>query len=158
MAKRPPKKLVRKAKPKLALEPAPKRKEQIRLQLEPRAVRKRRILVIEDQPDAARILGIAVSMLGHDVRVAGTGVDGLELARAFGPEIVLCDLALPGMNGFEVAREFRRDHVLRNIYLVALSGYAQPEDVERTVDAGFSCHVAKPASLATLAKVISAVP
>jgi PAS domain S-box-containing protein len=123
-----------------------------------RAARPRNVLVIEDQPDTALVLATALRMLGHVVRTAETGLAGLELARVFRPEIVLCDLGLPGMDGYQIARAFRRDRELREVYLVALSGYAQPEDIERSSEAGFSRHIAKPASLDTLALVIGDVP
>jgi two-component system CheB/CheR fusion protein len=118
----------------------------------------RRVLVIEDQQDAAMVLETALSMLGLEVRVAANGHAGIELAREFHPEIVLCDIGLPGMDGYDVARAFRSDDALRDSFLVALSGYAQPEDIERATTAGFSRHVAKPATLETLTRVIAEVP
>ncbi|HUJ61828.1 MAG TPA: ATP-binding protein [Kofleriaceae bacterium] len=119
---------------------------------------RRRVLVIEDQHDSAGVLQTALTMLGLDVRIADNGRAGIEVARAFHPEVVLCDIGLPGMDGHEVARTFRRDHELRDTYLVALSGYAQPEDVERATRAGFSRHIAKPATIDTLARVIAEAP
>jgi two-component system CheB/CheR fusion protein len=121
-------------------------------------LRSRRVLVIEDQVDTAHVLKTALTMLGLEVQIARNGHDALEVAHAFHPEIALCDIGLPGMDGHEVARSFRRDDELRDIYLVALSGYAQPEDVDRATAAGFSRHVAKPASLDTLARVIAEAP
>jgi two-component system CheB/CheR fusion protein len=125
---------------------------------EPRTQPSRRVLVIDDQADTARALETALTMLGQDVRVASDGPGGLAAAREFHPDVVLCDLGLPGMDGLEVARLFRRDRQLRDTYLVALSGYAQPEDIERATTAGFSKHLAKPASLELLMTVIAAAP
>jgi len=71
---------------------------------------------------------------------------------------VLCDIGLPGMSGYEVARAFRRDPDLRGPLLVALTGYARPEDRQRALDAGFTRHVAKPPSAATLHRVVSEAP
>jgi two-component system CheB/CheR fusion protein len=108
---------------------------------------RRRILIIEDNVDAADSLREVFELGDHDVKVAHNGPDGISLARQFGPEIVLCDIGLPGMDGYAVARVFRSDPDLRCVRLVALSGYALPEDVQRARDAGFECHVAKPPSL-----------
>jgi len=114
--------------------------------------------VIEDQADTARALETALTMLGQDVRVASDGRTGIALAREFRPDVVLCDIGLPGMDGNEVARSFRRDRQLSDTYLVALSGYAQPEDIARATSAGFSKHLAKPASLDVLLSVIASAP
>ena len=84
-----------------------------------------------------------------------TEVDGIARAHAFHPEVVLCDLGLPGMDGLAVARAMRADHDLHDLFLVALSGYARPEDRARTAEAGFDCHVAKPANLALLRRLIA---
>jgi CheY-like chemotaxis protein len=116
------------------------------------------VLVIEDQHDSARILQTALGLLGLEVRVAPDGPSGIELARTFHPEVVLCDIGLPGMNGHDVARAFRSDRELRDIYLIALSGYAQPDDIQRATEAGFSRHLAKPASIDAIARLVAEVP
>jgi two-component system CheB/CheR fusion protein len=122
------------------------------------ARRARRVLVIEDNEDAAETLQAALELNGHEVAVAFDGPRGLERARAFGPEAVLCDIGLPGMDGYAVARAFRSDAALRDVALVALTGYALPEDVERAKAAGFDRHLAKPPDLATLERVLSELP
>jgi two-component system CheB/CheR fusion protein len=122
------------------------------------ARRARRVLVIEDNEDAAETLQAALELNGHEVAVAFDGPRGLERARAFGPEAVLCDIGLPGMDGYAVARAFRSDAALRDIPLVALTGYALPEDLERARAAGFDRHLAKPPDLATLERVLSELP
>jgi PAS domain S-box-containing protein len=114
----------------------------------------RRILVIEDDVDVADGLQAALEIDGHDVEVAKNGSDGLSRARRFQPEVVLCDIGLPGMNGYDVARAFRADPDLRATVLVALSGYAQAEDVERARGAGFDRHLAKPASIDNLKRIL----
>jgi two-component system CheB/CheR fusion protein len=116
----------------------------------------RRVLVIEDNADLAVSLHDALSLAGHDVKVATDGAAGLERARSFRPEIVLCDLGLPGMDGFAVARAFRTQDELRGTYLVALSGYAQHEHVRRALEAGFDRHMAKPPSLESLTQIFAA--
>ena len=116
-----------------------------------------RVLIIEDNVDAAESLREVVEMLGHEVAVAYDGPSGITRARTLRPEIVLCDIGLPGMDGYQVARTFREDAVLRSARLVALSGYAQPEDVRRATEAGFERHLAKPPSLAQVEQVLGAL-
>lgn len=115
----------------------------------------RRVLVIEDSVDAAETLRDALELGGHVVEVAYDGLRGIEKARAFRPDVVLCDIGLPGMDGYDVARAMRRDTDLGRIPLMALTGYAQPEDVTRARDAGFDAHVAKPPSIETLEKSLA---
>jgi CheY-like chemotaxis protein len=115
----------------------------------------RRVLVIEDNLDAAESLKEVLELSGHVVEIAGSGPEGLEKARAFRPEVVLCDIGLPAMDGFEVASAIRADPALRSTALVALSGYATPADLERAVDAGFDRHLAKPADLDELERVMN---
>ncbi len=114
-----------------------------------------RILVIEDNVDAAESLKEALELNGHEVAIATTGPEGIEKARAVRPDVVLCDIGLPGIDGFEVARRMRADAELRSTPLVALSGYAGPDDVERSRDAGFDEHMAKPPDLGTLESTLS---
>ncbi len=109
-----------------------------------------RVLVVEDNVDAAESLKEALELDGHDVETAGSGIEGIEKARAVHPDVVLCDIGLPGIDGYEVARRMRSDPELGGISLVALSGYATPEDVERSREAGFGQHLAKPPDLAVL--------
>ena len=107
----------------------------------------RRVLIIEDNIDAADSLREVLAFGDHVVEVAYNGPEGLARAREFKPEVVLCDIGLPGMDGFEVARAFRADDALKGVFLVALSGYALPEDLQRAREAGFDRHLAKPPSL-----------
>jgi two-component system CheB/CheR fusion protein len=118
----------------------------------------RRILVIEDDEDVAAAMRVILQMVGHQVSVAGTGADGIAAARAGRPEVVLCDIGLPGMDGYEVARRIRADPSLRETVLVALSGYAQDEDVAVARAAGFDAHLAKPASLDKVQRILAAHP
>jgi two-component system CheB/CheR fusion protein len=115
----------------------------------------RRVLIIEDNIDAADSLRDVLKFQGHVVEVAYSGPEGLARAREFGPELVLCDIGLPGMDGFEVARAFRGDESLKGAILVALSGYALPEDLQRAAEAGFRRHLAKPASPEALDRVLA---
>jgi PAS domain S-box-containing protein len=119
---------------------------------------RRRILVIEDSVDAADALCDLLALDGHDAQVAYDGPTGIALARDFRPEVVLCDIGLPEANGYEVARAMRADDALRGTYLVALSGYARPEDRERSAQAGFDWHLAKPPSTEALERVVAELP
>ena len=114
----------------------------------------RRVLVIEDNVDAAESLRDALELDLNTVAVAGTGREGIEKARAFKPDVVLCDIGLPEMDGYAVARAMRADPELKKASLVALSGYASPEDVARARDAGFDRHVSKPPSIEALERVM----
>ncbi len=116
----------------------------------------RRVLVIEDNEDAAESMRMLLELLGHQVEVAHSGQAGLELARGLRPEIVLCDIGLPGgMDGYEVARAFRREPALAAAYLVALTGYGQQEDQQRAREAGFDLHAVKPVEIAILERVLA---
>jgi two-component system, chemotaxis family, CheB/CheR fusion protein len=115
----------------------------------------RRVLIIEDHPDAAASLEELLTIEGHEVRTASDGATGIALVRTFDPDVVLCDLGLPGMDGFAVAQAIRADPALRDRRLVAVSGYARPEDVARSRGAGFDDHLAKPLRLAGLHAVLA---
>jgi len=120
--------------------------------------RRRRVLIIEDNVDAADSLREALEFSGHVVEISNTGPDGLNKAHAFGPEVALCDIGLPGMDGYELARAFQADESLVGVYLVALTGYALPDDLERAAAAGFKRHIAKPPSIEALEEVLAYAP
>jgi len=115
---------------------------------------RRRVLVIDDNADAADSMCELLELSGHEVAVAYGGPEGIERARDFKPEIVLSDIGLLGMDGFAVARALRRDEASRKVFLAALSGYALPEDIRKATEAGFDRHLAKPASVEALAAVL----
>jgi PAS domain S-box-containing protein len=115
-----------------------------------------RVLIIEDNIDAADSLQIILSMSGHDVRVAFTGQEGLQLAREFLPEVVLCDIGLPdGMNGYTIARALRSEEPLASAFLIAMTGFGQGSDRARALEAGFDCHITKPADPEALNRLVS---
>ncbi|MDI1478351.1 ATP-binding protein [Polyangium sp. y55x31] len=118
-----------------------------------------RILVIEDNPDAATSLAEALSLGRRSVQVevAHSGPEGIEKARSFEPEVILCDLGLPGMNGYEVARALRADPAHRDKVLIALTGYASPEDRKLSRAAGFDRHLAKPLDFKMLERLLAEV-
>ncbi|HEX4965691.1 MAG TPA: MEDS domain-containing protein [Thermoanaerobaculia bacterium] len=114
----------------------------------------RRVLVVEDNPDAGSTLRDFLELSGHEVQLACSGVDGVEAARQFHPEVVLCDIGLPGMDGFAVAAELRRDPSTRSARLIAVTGYGGDEDRRRSKEAGFDLHLTKPVDPAQLRSVL----
>jgi CheY-like chemotaxis protein len=118
-----------------------------------------RILIIEDLPDAAESLRLLLSALGHSVGVATTGSAGLEAARDFQPQVVVCDIGLPGgMDGYAVARSLRADPCGARTLLIALTGYGQEEDRRRAFAAGFDFHLVKPLDFDRLQSILAALP
>ncbi|HYG63832.1 MAG TPA: response regulator, partial [Thermoanaerobaculia bacterium] len=103
-----------------------------------------RVLVVEDNRDAAETLGDLLRIFGHEVELAHTGPDGIEAARGFHPEVVLCDIGLPGMDGYAVAEQLRSDPDTTRCRLVALTGYGRDSDRRRAEEAGFDLHLVKP--------------
>jgi two-component system CheB/CheR fusion protein len=119
---------------------------------------RRRILIVEDNVDAAETLRDVLEFAGHDVQVAYDANQGLERARDYNPEVVLCDIGLPGMDGYDFARTFRAEDALSGSILVALTGYAMPEDLQRATKAGFDRHLAKPASFEKIDELMRSLP
>jgi signal transduction histidine kinase len=114
-----------------------------------------RILVIDDIPDIAEILCALLGQMGHETVAAYSGPEGIEKAKIFKPQVLLCDIGLPAMSGYEVAEHFRSDPELKNIVLLALSGYAQPDDIMKSKAAGFDHHLAKPVDTIVLEELLS---
>jgi CheY-like chemotaxis protein len=116
---------------------------------------RRRILVVDDNVDAAESLVTLLRMDGHEVRVAYNGPAALETARSDPPEITFLDIGMPGMDGNEVARRFRQDGALAKVTLVALTGWGKEEDRECTHAAGFDHHLVKPVDPGVLRKLLA---
>jgi CheY-like chemotaxis protein len=117
-----------------------------------------RILVIEDNEDAAEMLKQVLELFGHRVTTAGTAHEGIERARESHPDLILCDIGLPGgVSGYEVARALRADPATRTLRIVALSGYGRPEDKARVAEVGFDGHLTKPVDMDALKAVLSGV-
>jgi signal transduction histidine kinase/ActR/RegA family two-component response regulator len=104
----------------------------------------RRVLVVDDNPDAALTLAEALVEAGHEVRTVGDGPSALQLAETFNPDIAFLDIGLPEMDGYELARVLRRVTSLVHTPLVAITGYAQADDRHRALASGFNEHLAKP--------------
>ena len=113
----------------------------------------RRVLVVDDNRDAADTMAEIVEMLGHRAEVAYDGSSAFERLRAGSADILLCDIGLPGMSGYEVAKALRAG-AQGPLMLVAVSGYAQPEDVKRALEAGFDRHLAKPARVEDIERLL----
>ena len=103
-----------------------------------------RVLVIEDNADAAETLGDLLALFGHQAQIAHTGADGVDVARRHPPDVVLCDIGLPEMDGYAVARELRADPLTAPIRLVALTGYGRESDRDLAAAAGFDLRLVKP--------------
>jgi len=115
----------------------------------------KRVLLVDDNKDAAHAMTSLLGLWGHDVRVAYDGPEALEVAASFHPEVVFLDIGLPHMDGYEVARRLRAEPNNGNeVLLVALTGYGQEDDIRRALDAGFDHHFTKPVDLACVAELL----
>lgn len=114
----------------------------------------KRVLVVEDNIDAARTTALLVADMGHNAQYAINGYAALEIARKFRPEVVLLDLGLPGLDGFEVCRRLRSDAELRSVKVVVITGYAGDEYREHAEAAGCDMHLVKPVPAKTLEEIL----
>jgi CheY-like chemotaxis protein len=103
-----------------------------------------RILIVEDSTDTALSYQVFLELKGLEVRAAPDGPQALESARAFNPDVVLLDIALPGMDGWEVARRLKAESTSKPPFLVAVTGYGRREDRRRSEEAGIDLHLVKP--------------
>jgi PAS domain S-box-containing protein len=117
---------------------------------------KRRVLVVDDNPDALKSLSSMVTLMGNEVRLATDGLEAVETAKTFQPEIVLMDLGMPNLNGYEAAQRIRQEVWGSDMALVATTGWGQDEDRRRTTEAGFDCHLVKPIEMASLRELFAA--
>jgi PAS domain S-box-containing protein len=121
------------------------------------AVRRQRILVVDDNRDSADSLSMLLRLAGHEVRTAYDGTAGLAAARRWRPDVVLLDIGLPGLDGYEVVRRLRQEAGLQQALVVAMTGYGKDEDRERSQEAGFDAHLVKPVDPEELAQLIAAL-
>ena len=120
---------------------------------EARAAKPRRILVADDNVDAAESMAMLLELAGHDVRVANDGLAAVKVAEMFRPEIVLLDIGMPTLNGYEAARRIKK--LDPDVRMVALSGYAQEDDRIQSQEAGFDLHLVKPVDTRRLREFIA---
>ena len=118
----------------------------------------RRLLVVDDNRDAADSLALLLGLDGHDVRVAYTGRQALGVAREFLPDVAILDLGLPDLSGYDVARQMRLEPGLAGVQLIALSGWGQDEHQQQAREAGFDQHLIKPADPDELLALLAARP
>jgi signal transduction histidine kinase/DNA-binding response OmpR family regulator len=116
----------------------------------------KRILVVDDNADAAESLAVLLRIEGHEVKTVMDAMQALACIEVFAPHVAIIDIGLPGMNGYELAADVRANRSLETPVLIALTGYGQAEDFDRSRDAGFDHHFVKPADLKAIQAVIDA--
>jgi len=121
----------------------------------PASARRRRVLVADDNRDAADSLAMILKHLGHEVATAHEGLEAVRLASTFRPEIALLDIGMPNLNGYEAARLIRAQRGNESVLLVALTGWGQEQDRRRSTEAGFHFHLVKPVEPAALERLVS---
>ncbi len=124
---------------------------------DPPASRSHRILVVDDNEDAANSLALILELDGHQIATAHSGMEALDRVEDFRPEIVLLDIGLPGLDGYQIAERIRREPRFEGIRLVALTGYGTSTDRQRAQDAGFTHHLVKPVDFADLKRTIDSL-
>jgi CheY-like chemotaxis protein/anti-sigma regulatory factor (Ser/Thr protein kinase) len=123
----------------------------------PVAMKRLRVLVVDDNPDLVAMLALFIESFGHDVQKAFDGWSAISTAASYRPHVVVLDLELPGMSGLEVARELRRRPETSSAHLVALTGNSQETDRHATQEAGFEAHLTKPTDPDMLEGLLRAV-
>jgi CheY-like chemotaxis protein len=116
-----------------------------------------RILVVDDNEDAANMVAAALKFKGYQTRIAYDGLAALNTATIFKPHVAVLDLGLPVLDGYELAARLRELPGMAAVSLIAVTGYGQPSDRQRTQDAGFAHHVVKPVDLDTLDSILASV-
>jgi CheY-like chemotaxis protein len=118
---------------------------------------RRRILVVDDNADAAESLAALLEISGHETRLAHDGHDAVAQAQQFQPDVVFLDIGMPLLDGHETAKLIRQQPWGRQMVLVALTGWGQSEDRRRSKDAGFNHHLVKPADPTVVAKLLASL-
>jgi CheY-like chemotaxis protein len=113
-----------------------------------------RIVIADDNIDAALTLAALLGLQGHDVRTAHDGMQALDEVMRFEPHVVILDIGMPGMNGYKVASELRERNL--DVLLIAITGWGQEEDRQRSRAAGFDHHLVKPVDFTTLSELLAA--
>jgi CheY-like chemotaxis protein len=117
-----------------------------------------RIMIVDDNEDAAQVLAAALQSIGHRTQIAYDAASALQSVSAFAPDVILLDIGLPVMDGYELARAIRAIGDLNSPRLIALTGYGQESDRRRALEAGFNEHLVKPIDLNRLLAVLDAKP
>ena len=117
-----------------------------------------RVLVVEDNIDAAETLTMVLAAFGHEIRIANDGLVAVQTAREFRPQMVLLDIGLPGLNGFEVAALLRAEPGLADAVLIAMTGYGETAARERSKAVGFDHHLVKPVDIDKILAILAGMP
>jgi CheY-like chemotaxis protein len=116
-----------------------------------------RVLVVDDNIDAAQSMAKLLEMTGQETRLAYDGPSALQAALDYRPDLVLLDIGLPGLDGYEVAERIRQQDTLKHTVLVALTGYGQDSDRQRSQDTGFDHHLTKPADFDEIENILTGI-
>ncbi len=119
---------------------------------------KRRILVVDDNRDAAASMAMMLQLLGNEVRTAHDGVEAVEAAEQFRPEVILMDVGMPRLNGYEATRRIREQPWGHDMAVIALTGWGQDGDRAKSKEAGCDGHLVKPVNLPDLEKLLAELP
>jgi CheY-like chemotaxis protein len=115
-----------------------------------RRLTSRRVLVVDDNSDAAESLAMMLTLMGNEVRTARDGLEGVAAAAEFGPDVILLDIGMPRLNGYDACRRIREQPAGKGAVIIALTGWGQEEDKRRSQEAGFDGHLVKPVEPAAL--------
>ena len=122
------------------------------------SVARRRVLIVDDNPDGAESLALLLTLEGHETHVAHDGLDAIAAAERLRPDVTLLDIGLPGLNGFDVCRRIREQAWGKSLVLVAVTGWGQQEHRRASKDAGFNMHLVKPVDPDALTALLASLP
>src|SRR5262249_22425689 len=117
--------------------------------------RRLRILIVDDNQDAAKSLAVLLRFEGHDVAVVNDGEAALTAMQDFSPDLAFLDIGMPGMDGYDLCRRIRQQPAFKKVLLVALTGWGQAEDRRRSREAGFDRHLVKPVEPHSLTRLLT---
>ena len=118
------------------------------------AENRQRVLVVDDNKDSAQTLALMLKIMGNEVRTAHDGLEAIEKAQEYLPNVILLDLGMPKLNGYDVCRRIREQPWGAKMDIIALTGWGQAEDRQRTKEAGFDHHLVKPVDVARLKELL----
>lgn len=121
------------------------------------ASNRRRVLVVDDNRDAAKSLAMMLKLMGNETKTAHDGLEALDVAAAYQPDLILLDIGMPKLNGYDTARHIREQPWSKGVVLVALTGWGQDEDRRKSQEAGFDLHMIKPIEPSALEKILASL-
>ena len=116
---------------------------------------KRRVLVVDDNKDAADTMALLLKLTGYDVHTRYDGQAAVDAAESLRPQVVISDISMPGMDGYQACRLIREKPWGKTMLLIALSGYGQADDIQRSTEAGFDAHLVKPVEIAVVEALLT---